>query len=71
MARRMIEVETERDTALALAPDAYRGPVLRIRCRHQGERRWQRFLLVPDDGEGYTELEAKADDAARAYLAQL
>lgn len=34
----------------------------------QTERDVATFLLVPDEGEGYAALEAKAPLAARAYL---
>jgi hypothetical protein len=63
-----LEVRTERDTAIALFPSSFSGDVLRVHCRVRGTRRWSRFLLVPDEGEGYAELEAKAPLAAHAYL---
>lgn len=63
-----LEVKTERDKALALFPGSYSGIVLRVRCRWKGTRRWSQFLLVPDEGEGYDALEAKASAAASAFL---
>lgn len=63
-----VEVRTERDVAIGLFPSSYSGDVLRVFCRLAGTRRWSKFLLVPDEGEGYAELEAKAPLAARAYL---
>lgn len=65
-----IEVKTERDTALSLFPGSYSGAVLRVFVRPLGTRRWLKFLLVPDEGEGWAELEAKANAAARAYIDQ-
>lgn len=67
---RRVEYRTEHDTAIALesGPSSYSGDVLRVKCRPVGGRRWHRFLLVPDEGEGFDELEAKAEHAAIAYL---
>lgn len=65
------QYKTERDEALALTPNSYAGVVLRVFCRPAGTRRWIKFLLVPDEGEGYEELEAKAADAARVYLNEI
>lgn len=63
-----VEVRTEREEAMELFPNSYAGVVLRVFWRIAGTRRWSKFLLVPDEGEGYAELEAKAEAAVRAYL---
>lgn len=63
-----LEIRTEREEAVGLFPASYSGNVLRVRCRLSGKRRWGSFLLVPDEGDGWEELEAKARPAAISYL---
>jgi hypothetical protein len=54
---------------LPIMANTYSGEILRVSCRYVGKRRWRTFLLVPNEGEGYEELEAKAQAAAEYALA--
>jgi hypothetical protein len=64
-----VEVKTERDEAIPLRKGDYKGPVVRVRCRYVGTRRWTTFLLVPDEEFDIEELEDNAEYAAESYLA--
>lgn len=71
--RRILELDVEPETAHRFNVDGGRpwsGTVLRVRCRYAGERRWHRFLIVPDEGQDLDELAWHAEAAARAYLGE-
>ncbi len=61
------EIQVERDVAIPLTADDYRGVVLRVRYRERGVRRWTRFLLVPDPGETLDALQRKVVPAVEAH----
>jgi hypothetical protein len=66
-----LEIRTAREVALPLYPDSYEGPLLRVKYRPVGTRRWTSFLLVPEEGEHYHALEMRAADAVAAHRRQL
>jgi hypothetical protein len=59
------EYSTELDRAVTPGGNAY--PVVRVRYRREGARRWVTFLLVPDDGERFADVFWKIGPAIDAH----
>lgn len=63
-----LETKFEYDRAIPLTPGGFRGICLRVFYRLPPARRWERFLLIPNENETLEELEQRVYEAALLHF---